>query len=68
MYDLSIVWRVIIMTNVAAMEALDRGVIRNILRSMANEHWSVAEALDEYDIPEELRDEYEALIEDCFVD
>jgi hypothetical protein len=67
-YDLSIVWRVIIMTNVAAMEALDRGVIRNILRSMANEHWSVAEALDEYDIPEELRDEYEALIEDCFVD
>ncbi len=61
-------WRVIIMTNVAAMEALDRGVIRNILRSMANEHWSVAEALDEYDIPEELRDEYEALIEDCFVD
>lgn len=61
-------WRVIIMTNVAAMEALDRGVIRNILRSMANEHWSVAEALDEYDIPEELRDEYEALIENCFVD
>ncbi|WP_155840040.1 hypothetical protein [Butyrivibrio sp. MC2021] len=56
------------MTNVAALEALDRGVIRNILRSMANEHWSVAEALDEYDIPEELRDEYEALIEDCFVD
>jgi uncharacterized protein YdeI (YjbR/CyaY-like superfamily) len=67
-YDLSIVWRVNDMTNVAALEALDRGVIRNILRSMANEHWSVAEALDEYDIPEELRDEYEALIEDCFVD
>ena len=56
------------MTNGAAMEALDGGVTRNMLRPMAKEHWSVAEALDEYDIPEELRDEYEALIENCFVD
>ncbi len=56
------------MTTVATMEALDLSVIRNILRSMINEHWSVAEALDEYDIPEELRDEYEALIEQCFLD
>jgi hypothetical protein len=57
-----------IMTNAATLEALDSHIIRNILRSMANEHWSVAEALDEYDIPEELREEYEARIEECFVD
>ena len=56
------------MSNVADIEALDSSVIRNILRSMANEHWSVAEALDEYDIPESLRSEYEAQIEECFVD
>ncbi|MDC7294027.1 MULTISPECIES: hypothetical protein [unclassified Butyrivibrio] len=56
------------MNNAATLEALDSHVIRNILRSMANEHWSVAEALDEYDIPEELREEYEARIEECFVD
>lgn len=56
------------MNNVAALSALDSRVIRNILRSMANEHWSVAEALDEYDIPEELRADYEAQIEECFID
>ena len=56
------------MTDVGAIEALDSGVIRNILRSMTNEHWSVAEALDEYDIPEDQRPEYEAQIEECFVD
>ena len=39
------------MSNVADIGALDSRVIRNILRSMTNEHWSVAEALDEYDIP-----------------
>lgn len=56
------------MTDVATIEALDLSVIRNILRSMINEHWSVSEALDEYDIPEELRGEYEERIEQCFVD
>ena len=56
------------MNSVATLEASDEHIIRNILRSMANEHWSVAEALDEYDIPECLRDEYEAQIEACFVD
>ena len=56
------------MTIAASMEALDLSVIRNILRSMINEHWSVTEALDEYDVPEYLRDEYEALIEKCFID
>lgn len=55
------------MTYVADLEALDSRVVRNILRSMAREHWSVSEALDEYDIPEELREEYEAMIEACFV-
>ena len=57
-----------VMTNVADIGALDSGIIRNILRSMANEHWSVAEALDEYDIPAEERSEYEAQIEECFID
>ncbi len=56
------------MSNVAEIHALDSRVIRNIVRSMTNEHWSVAEALDEYDIPAQLRDEYEAQIEECFVD
>lgn len=56
------------MTDVADLGALDSRVIRNILRSMANEHWSVAEALDEYDIPEDKRAEYEAQIEECFID
>ena len=56
------------MAYVADLEALNSGVIRNILRSMINEHWSVAEALDEYDVPDYLREEYEALIEKCFVD
>ena len=56
------------MTTAATLEALDLSVIRNILRSMINEHWSVTEALDEYDIPKSLREEYEALIEKCFID
>ena len=56
------------MTIVAPIEALDISVIRNILRSMVNEHWSVAEALDEYDVPQYLRSEYESLIEKCFID
>ncbi len=56
------------MTSILSMEALDMSVIRNILRSMINEHWSVAEALDEYDIPEDLRSEYAARIESCFID
>lgn len=55
------------MAYVAELEALDSRIIRNILRSMINEHWSVSEALDEYDIPEDLREEYEARIEACFV-
>ncbi|MBR4668967.1 MULTISPECIES: hypothetical protein [unclassified Butyrivibrio] len=56
------------MNSVATMEALDSHIIRSILRSMINEHWSVSEALDEYDIPEDQRAEYEAQIEECFVD
>ena len=56
------------MNSVATLEASDLRIIRSILRSMANEHWSVQEALDEYDIPEFLREDYEAQIEACFVD
>ena len=55
------------MSNTMTMEANDLKVIRNILRSMMNEHWSVSEALDEYDVPEYLRPENEAQIEQCFV-
>lgn len=57
-----------IMNNAMALEASDSCIIRSILRSMANEHWSVAEALDEYDIPSDLRDSYEAQISEFFVD
>ena len=57
-----------VMTNIAAVAALDSRVIRNILRSMINEHWSVSEALDEYDIPDYLREEYESKIAQCFMD
>ena len=57
-----------IMNNAATIEASDSRVIRSILRSMVNEHWSVAEALDEYDIPGDLRDSYEAQIAEYFVD
>ena len=56
------------MTNIATVKALDSRIIRNILRSMINEHWSVSEALDEYDIPDYLREEYEAKIAQCFID
>lgn len=56
------------MNNAMALEASDSCIIRSILRSMANEHWSVAEALDEYDIPGDLRDSYEAQIAEYFVD
>ena len=56
-----------IMNNAATLEASDSHVIRSILRSMVNEHWSVAEALDEYDIPGDLRDSYEAQIAEYFV-
>lgn len=56
------------MSNVVTLEASDMRVIRSILRSMANQHWSVQEALDEYDIPEFLREDYEAQIEKCFID
>ena len=55
------------MAYVAELEASNSGIIRSILRSMANEHWSVYEALDEYDIPKELREDYIARIEACFV-
>ena len=56
------------MSNTACIDASDSRIIRNILRSMANEHWSVSEALDEYDIQGELREEYETRIEECFID
>ncbi len=56
------------MNSVSTLEASDLRIIRSILRSMANQHWSVQEALDEYDIPEFMREDYIAQIEACFVD
>ena len=56
------------MTGVLSMEEKDIRVIRSILRSMINQHWSVEQALDEYDVPDYLRDEYVAQIERCFID
>ena len=32
--------------------------IRRMVRSMTNHHWSIREALDEYDIPEDERQMY----------
>ncbi len=55
------------MNSSSTLEASDLRIIRSILRSMANQHWSVQEALDEYDIPEFMREEYIAQIEACFV-
>jgi hypothetical protein len=43
-------------------------IIRNMVRSIGRQHWSVAEAMDEYDIPKEQRDIYmETIAEEFFV-
>ena len=43
-------------------------IIRNMIRSIGRQHWSVAEAMDEYDIPEDQRDIYmETIAEEFFV-
>ncbi|WP_026523673.1 hypothetical protein [Butyrivibrio sp. MB2005] len=43
-------------------------IIRNMIRSIGRQHWSVAEAMDEYDIPEDQREIYmETIAEEFFV-
>ena len=47
---------------------VDYTLIRNMLRSIGSQHWSVLKAMDEYDVPEEKRDIYmETIAEEFFV-
>ncbi len=47
---------------------INYSLIRNMLRSIGRQHWSVLEAMDEYDIPEDQRDIYmETIAEEFFV-
>ena len=47
---------------------INYSLIRNMLRSIGTQHWSVLEAMDEYDIPEDQRDIYmETIAEEFFV-
>ena len=45
---------------------IDYTLIRHMLRSIGNHHWSVSKAMDEYDVPEEQRDIYMETIADKF--
>lgn len=47
---------------------VDYSLIRNMMRSIGNQHWSVLKAMDEYDVPEDKRDLYmEKIAEEFFV-
>ena len=45
---------------------VDYSLIRNMLRSIGTQHWSVIKAMDEYDIPTDQRDIYMETIADKF--
>ena len=45
---------------------INYSLIRNMLRSIGTQHWSVLKALDEYDIPADQRDIYMETIADKF--
>ncbi|WP_026660313.1 hypothetical protein [Butyrivibrio sp. AC2005] len=45
---------------------IDYTLIRHMLRSIGNNHWSVSKAMDEYDVPTEQRDIYMETIADKF--
>lgn len=45
---------------------IDYTLIRHMLRSIGNNHWSVSKAMDEYDVPTEQRDIYMETIADQF--
>ncbi|WP_029321591.1 hypothetical protein [Butyrivibrio sp. AE3004] len=45
---------------------IDYTLIRHMLRSIGNNHWSVSKAMDEYDVPTEQRDMYMETIADKF--
>jgi hypothetical protein len=47
---------------------INYSLIRSMMRSIGSQHWSVAKAMDEYDIPESQRDIYmETIAEEFFV-
>lgn len=45
---------------------INYSLIRNMLRSIGAQHWSVAKAMDEYDVPADQRDLYMETIADHF--
>lgn len=45
---------------------VDYSLIRSMLRSIGSQHWSVAKAMDEYDVPEDKREIYMDTIADKF--
>ena len=45
---------------------IDYTLIRHMLRSIGNNHWSVSKAMDEYDVPTDQRDIYMETIADKF--
>jgi hypothetical protein len=47
-------------------DIIDYSLIRNMLRSIGTQHWSVLKAMDEYDIPADQRDVYLETIADKF--
>ena len=49
-------------------ELINYSLIRNMLRSIGTQHWSVIKAMDEYDIPVDQRDIYmETIAEEFFM-
>ncbi len=47
---------------------INYSLIRSMMRSIGSQHWSVAKAMDEYDIPANQRDIYmETIAEEFFV-
>ncbi|MBE5860782.1 MAG: hypothetical protein E7301_11780 [Butyrivibrio sp.] len=54
--------------NSAQDNIVDYSLIRNMLRSIGSQHWSVLKAMDEYDVPEDKREIYmETIAEKFFV-
>ncbi len=45
---------------------INYSLIRNMLRSINTQHWSVLKAMDEYDIPADQREVYMETIADEF--
>ena len=54
-------------TNLVTEKDRKYNMIRRMVRSMTNHHWSVLETLDEYDIPESERAMYIETIGNEFI-